>query len=355
MADLLVDLTSLYKRKITGVEIYGIEFYKALLKTKHRIIPIFRIENTIDDNPNSIIIPYSNRIIVENYSIPRIIRKSNADVIFFPVFPPPIIVYNSRIKIIPTIHDLAFKYYFKTLSWKAKIYLIPKYNKALQKSNKIITISETVRNQLENVSSVEIINLGNNISDQYKTECYSYNIATLDKFNLENGKYIISVSTIEPRKNLIYLFKIWEQLDKEFERYKLVLTGRYGWGNDKDLDTYILKFRDSIIFTGYVSQKELIDLYHFSGSFVLLSHYEGFGRTPLEAYSCGANVIVSDIPIFRENMNKLAVTFVTLDSLSTAINTIRKSIIEKKKNNILPDSYYNVLDKTIAENINNII
>jgi|GEM_PF-4759283 len=54
-------------------------------------------------------------------------------------------------------------------------------------------------------------------------------------------------------------------------------------------------------------------------------------------------------------MNKLAVTFVTLDSLSTAINTIRKSIIEKKKNNILPDSYYNVLDKTIAENINNII
>ena len=49
-----IDLTSLYGRKITGLEVYGIDMYKALLKSGHVIIPIFHVKNTIDNNSNEV-------------------------------------------------------------------------------------------------------------------------------------------------------------------------------------------------------------------------------------------------------------------------------------------------------------
>lgn len=52
-----IDLTPLYGRKKTGVEMYAIDLYKALLSTTHKIIPIFHQENEIDNNENAIIIP----------------------------------------------------------------------------------------------------------------------------------------------------------------------------------------------------------------------------------------------------------------------------------------------------------
>ena len=48
-----IDLTPLYGRKQTGVELYAIDLYKALLTTNHSIIPIFHVRNEIDENKNA--------------------------------------------------------------------------------------------------------------------------------------------------------------------------------------------------------------------------------------------------------------------------------------------------------------
>lgn len=47
-----IDLTPLYGCKRTGVEMYAIDLYRALLTSGHQIIPIFHVQNELDDNPN---------------------------------------------------------------------------------------------------------------------------------------------------------------------------------------------------------------------------------------------------------------------------------------------------------------
>ena len=60
------------------------------------------------------------------------------------------------------------------------------------------------------------------------------------------------------------------------------------------------KIDNLVIHTGIVSNKEIVDLYNLADLFVFPSLYEGFGIPLLEAFSCRAPVIASNIPVFRE-------------------------------------------------------
>jgi glycosyltransferase involved in cell wall biosynthesis len=326
-----IDLTSLYNRKITGLEIYGIDLYKALLKKNNlKVIPIFRKKNTIDDNIDSIIIPFENRILVEQFYLPKIVGKLNKAIVLYPVFPPGYLTYyfkSENVKIIPTIHDTVIWNYSETLSLKAKLYLKPMYNLALKKADKIVTVSETVKDELKKITNKNIINYSNCISDKYDNIPFTEN-DIFSKLNIEKNKYILSVSTIEPRKNLIYLLKIYKNLlNLGFDK-KLVLVGRKGWGGNNKLKVLLEELEDKIVFSEFISDDELISLYSECNSFFLLSIYEGFGRPPLEALACGAKVYVSDIPIFREVLQNDAI-FLPLDNIKEASSIIIKTKIKK--------------------------
>lgn len=300
-----IDLTPLHGRRWTGVERYAIDLYKALLKLGYEVVPIFHEKNDIDDNAKAYIIEKKNRIILENLSLSRTVRKIKADVTLFPIFPPPVDLYLNRPgKIVPVIHDTAFIRFPETLKLAAKYYLTPKYKLALKQSDFIVSISETAKHQLSQYSKVPIVNWGENISDEFRPEKNHPNLNLLEEFQLQPNQYYISVSTIEPRKNLKYLLKtIKPELVKSDK--KLVLVGRKGWGNDQELKSLIEEMGNLILFTEYVSTDTLKSLYHFASAFALLSLDEGFGRTPLEAIACGCKkIVVSDIDIFHETLGE---------------------------------------------------
>lgn len=125
-------------------------------------------------------------------------------------------------------------------------------------------------------------------------DCKDRNV--LSKFNI-CGDYIMSVCTIEPRKNLRGLingFIAFKQRHPQ-NRLKLVLVGKIGW--DKEFETDISRldeFRDDIILTGFVTDDELASLYNFALAVAYVSFYEGFGLPILEALSAGKAVISSD-------------------------------------------------------------
>lgn len=56
MSKIAIDLTPLFGRKRTGVEMYAIDLYLALITSKHMIVPIFYVENKLDGNPNADVI-----------------------------------------------------------------------------------------------------------------------------------------------------------------------------------------------------------------------------------------------------------------------------------------------------------
>ncbi len=104
------------------------------------------------------------------------------------------------------------------------------------------------------------------------------------------GQYILSLCTLEPRKNIPAVIRAYEILKKNplIKNLTLVLVGAKGWLNQElALDT-------CIVVTGYAADCDLAALYSGACCFVYPSFYEGFGLPPLEAMQCGVPVITSN-------------------------------------------------------------
>ena len=96
--------------------------------------------------------------------------------------------------------------------------------------------------------------------------------------------YVLTVATLEPRKNLQVLVEAHRLLDGDLE---LVVVGAEGWGEQPLLDGPRIRR------LGYVSDEELARLYRGSAAVAYPSRFEGFGIPVIEAMACGAPVVVS--------------------------------------------------------------
>jgi glycosyltransferase involved in cell wall biosynthesis len=112
------------------------------------------------------------------------------------------------------------------------------------------------------------------------------------------GDYILSVGSIQPRKNLgrlIASYSYLRQLRPEGKLPKLVIVGKRAWLYNETLRAIEDNgLRDSIILTGYVPEKDLPALYSGAVCFVYPSFFEGFGLPLVEAMKCGVPVIAGD-------------------------------------------------------------
>ena len=118
------------------------------------------------------------------------------------------------------------------------------------------------------------------------------------KFGIPDGPYILSLSTLEPRKNITQTIRCFVRLveQEKIDNLSLVLVGSKGWdyGSIFEEIAASLKIRDRIIVTGYAADEDLAPLYSGAMMFVYPSYYEGFGLPPLEAMQCGVPVITSN-------------------------------------------------------------
>ncbi len=119
-----------------------------------------------------------------------------------------------------------------------------------------------------------------------------------DKYNIPEGNYILSLSTIEPRKNIKFLIKSFFKLltENKLKDLYLELVGSRGWLFDDIINTTKLNsnLQEKVIFTGHIPDEELSAVYSGATFFVYPSLYEGFGLPPLEAMQCGIPVITSN-------------------------------------------------------------
>jgi glycosyltransferase involved in cell wall biosynthesis len=118
------------------------------------------------------------------------------------------------------------------------------------------------------------------------------------KYNLPEAPYVLSLNTLEPRKNVHTAIRGFARMVRQQRNADLqfVLVGTKGW-NDQLISRSIEEapeLRDRIRVLGYVDDGDLAEIYSGALMFVYVPIYEGFGLPPLEAMQCGVPVITSN-------------------------------------------------------------
>ena len=275
-------------QRITGVQRYAIEICKRLPKEIAGeeiffITPKVTLYETQIDKEKIISIGYLKGQLWEQIELPFFLKKKGNPLLINFVGIGPVF-YKRKIFF---LYDLAFKHHPEWFSFVfQKMYntFIPI---SLKNSLSIIVDSNYVKEDV--IKTYDIKNKKIDV-------IYAAPAKMFSNLNSKKEKIILTVSSIDPRKNLTRVINAFNLIETD---YKLVIVG----SKNKTFSNVNLNKgieNDNIIFTGYLNDEELINLYNKSDIFIYASLFEGFGIPPLEAQACGCPVIVSNVTSLPE-------------------------------------------------------
>lgn len=216
-----------------------------------------------------------------------------ADVLHCPDF---MIAPTLNRNIVLTINDLAFiRYPEFNFDWFIKKYTRQVKANALR-AKKIIAISNSTRQDIIDFFGIpgEKIEVIYPAADSIFKKLEQPDDEVCKKYHLED-QFILSVGTIEPRKNYPALIKAFNQVKKDFKQLKLAVVGRTGWKSEASFQAKEdSPYSQDILFLGRVSDQDLLHLYNQAMAFVYPSIFEGFGLPVLEAMNCGLPVVAGN-------------------------------------------------------------
>lgn len=200
-----------------------------------------------------------------------------------------------KIPTFTTIHDLVFFDIEGLVTPIGKYVRKLYYKRAIQLSKKIFTVSNFSKSRLlyHFPTKKDIIIVSNGVPQE---------LIDYDASNFKEKKdYFIFVGNIKKHKGLKTLVEAFSIAQERGMTSKLIIVG-----SDEQLRTtdshlyYKLNKVNQIEITGWLMKEQLIKLISQAKALVQPSLYEGFGIPPLEAICLGTDVIMSDIPVFKE-------------------------------------------------------
>jgi glycosyltransferase involved in cell wall biosynthesis len=245
------------------------------------------------------------------FDVPRLEWMERFDVLFAPNFVPP----PSRTRrLVVTVHDLAFRRFPETAPlaterWRQRL------DAAISRATHVIVPSEYTGRDLVELCGVDerrvtAIPLGVD-GDEVRPAAPEEVAGVRGRYAIE-GPYVISLTGIEPRKNIPALIRAWAAVPDE-ERPVLCLVGpvapwnQAGWELVRPvIDGLHERVRRRIVVTGFVSERDKVALLSGAEALLYPSMYEGFGLPVVEAMACGTPVLTSNVAALIETAGDAA-------------------------------------------------
>ena len=217
--------------------------------------------------------------------------SGKADLYHFPNFTIPPLQQGKKVV---SIHDMSFLRYPQFSESRNLEYLSAFIHDTVRRADAIITISEFSKQEIVQLLGLEpgkIFATPLGVTTGCARPPPEQISQTKRQLKLDRP-YLLSVGTLEPRKNIPFLIEVFEQLTG-FDG-DLVIAGMKGWKFEPILQRInSSSHRNRIRYVEFVSDGDLFSLYAGAELYVITSFYEGFGLPPLEAMACGTPVVSS--------------------------------------------------------------
>jgi glycosyltransferase involved in cell wall biosynthesis len=175
---------------------------------------------------------------------------------------------------------------------------------AVRRADRIIAISESTKRDLcellgADAGRVDVVHHG------VDHELFRPDVTPAQR----TTPYILSVGTLQPRKNYVMLMRAFNRLcESRCKQIELLIAGQRGWMYDEiEAEAKKSPYAGRIHLLGYVGDEMLAPLYRGATLVAMPSLYEGFGLPLLEAMACGAPVVASNASSFPEVAGDAAV------------------------------------------------
>jgi glycosyltransferase involved in cell wall biosynthesis len=255
------------------------------------------------------------------------LRKNPVDVLHVQFTAPPL----APCPVVVSIHDLSFEHLPETFKWRSRTQLRLTVRRSARQAAQVLALSEYARSDIINTygispDKVTAIPLAAPAHFAPVTDDREFQ-RVRQTYGIQSD-YILSVGSIQPRKNLNRLIAAYSSLRRARPEGKLpqiVLVGKCAWLYDETLRTIKeLGLSNSVVLTGYVPETDLPALYSGALCFVYPSYFEGFGLPPLEAMKCGTPVIVGNKTSLPEVVGEAGVLVdpFDVDDIASAIASV---------------------------------
>jgi glycosyltransferase involved in cell wall biosynthesis len=241
--------------------------------------------------------------------LPRRARRDRVDVLHCPAMRAPV---HAAVPLVVTIHDVAVLREPRSFNRWTRGYSRRTLPKVARAARRIVVGSAFTRGEVVELLSVP----------EEKVTVVPYGVGP--PFRPEgpaaDGRYVLAVATLEPRKNLSRLVDAFERAD--LDGYELRVVGARGWGGVR------VGGGERVRWLGEVDDDELVRLYRGAACAAYVSVYEGFGLPVLEAMACGTAAVAPDRPPFSEFAAGVAVGVDPLEPESIAAG-LREAIARR--------------------------
>jgi glycosyltransferase involved in cell wall biosynthesis len=254
--------------------------------------------------------------------LPADVLAGGSNVFYCPDFTlPPV----ARARCAVTVHDLSYLIHPETHYPPLRRYLESAVPRAIDRASLVLADSEQTKSdviQFLGTPPDKIVTVLSAADPLFQPASPKSVAEVRSRYALAKP-YLISVGTIQPRKNLTTIFEALRQLVSSGRDLQLIHVGRPGWLYEpifEALERSGLKDRVTIV---GASDDDLVALYTGAVAFVFPSLYEGFGIPCLEAMACGTPVIASNAGSLAEVVEDAGITIDPHDAAAIASAVVR--------------------------------